>query len=42
MEDDDDFELVEDDTEAAEVVEDREDHGECTCQNLSTASHTAP
>jgi hypothetical protein len=39
MEDYDDFELAEADTE---VVEGREDHGECTCQNLSTASHTAP
>jgi hypothetical protein len=42
MEDDDDFELVEDDTEAAEVVEDGEDHGECTSQKPATASHTAP
>jgi hypothetical protein len=41
MEDDDDSELVEADTEAAEVVEDGEDHRECTFQNLSTASHTA-
>jgi hypothetical protein len=39
MEDDEDFELAEADIE---VVEDGEDHGECTCQNLSTASHTAP
>jgi hypothetical protein len=42
MEDYDDFELAEVDTEAAEVVEDREDHGEYTWQNLATASHTAP
>jgi hypothetical protein len=39
MEDDEDFELAEADTE---VVEDREDHGECTSQKLATASHTAP
>jgi hypothetical protein len=39
MEDDEDFELAEADTE---VVEDREVHDECTCQNLATESHTAP
>jgi hypothetical protein len=40
--DDDDFELAEADTEAVDDAEDGEDHGECTCRNLSTASHTAP